>query len=227
MDSPESIPWRLASGAEPFYGKDMARFGAGWRLAGLALGLGAFLIPAVAAADEDRPRPRYQGIDVSALVSHQLLPTNFFGLEAAYAVGNETFQARLGAVVSGGRAFDVGAGRVSNAMQVGQVDLCAARGVLRHRIRMCAGAQAGAMQHRWLDVRPGRKLTPYAAGVLRGDYRFSFTPRVGLLLGVGVSVPFVGPRFLVRDELGRRPGQDIFPGPIAATMTLGASFSFG
>ena len=180
------------------------------------------------AADGESTRfvPRYQGVDVSALVTTELLPSNMFGIDVAYAVGNETFQARFGAVIAGGRAFDVGAGRVSNAMQAAQLDLCAAKGVVRHRIRMCVGGQAGAMQHRWLDVNPGRKLTPYAAGTLRGDYRYSFTPRVGLLFGVGVSVPMVGPRFIVRDDLGQRSGQQILPGPIAGTMTLGASFSF-
>jgi hypothetical protein len=200
-------------------------------MAGLMIGLAAMLAPVPASASDDakpaRSGPRVQDIDVAALVTTELLPTTFFGVEAAYAVGNEAFQVRLGGMVAGGRAFDLGAGsRVSNAMQAGQVDLCAAKGVLRHRIRMCVGGQAGAMQHRWIDVRPGRKITPYVAGTLRGDYRYSFTPRVGLIFGVGISVPVVGPRFVMRDQLDVRSGPDILPGPIAGTMTLGASFSF-
>jgi hypothetical protein len=208
----------------------MMRSGA--RSPGLALlgGIAALLVPlGVSAADEAPPArsgPRVQDVDVSALVTTELLPTTFFGIDAAYVVGNESFQARLGGLVAGGRAFDLGPGRVSNAMQAGQLDLCAAKSALRHRIRMCVGGQVGAMQHRWQDMRPGRRVTPYAAGTLKGDYRYAFTPRFGLLLGVGVSVPFVGPRFVNRDMLDVRTGADILPGPIAGTATVGASFSF-
>jgi hypothetical protein len=194
--------------------------------------LAALLAPRPALATEDssssRPGsrgPRVQDIDVSALASRELLPRTFFGLEAAYVVGNESFQARLGGMVAGAGAFDLGPGRVSNAMQAALVDLCVAKGVLRHRIRICAGGQAGAMQHRWRDMPRGRAATPWVAGTLRGDYRYSFTPRFGVLVGVGVSVPVVGPRFVNRDALDVRTGADLLPGPIAGIMTIGGSFS--
>jgi hypothetical protein len=181
-----------------------------------------------AASDDDGKRhgPRYHGIDLQGVVTTQLLPNTFFGIDAAYVVGNETFQVRAGARVTGARGFELGEGKVANALEVGQLDVCAAKSVFRHRIRMCAGGQAGAMQHRWIGIDPpGRKITPYVAGTLKGDYRYAFTPRFGLLAGVGVSVPVVGPYFRGHDALGR-PGPMLFPGPVAGTMTLGVSFSF-
>lgn len=181
------------------------------------------------ASDDERTtrwRPRYQAVDAQALVTTELLPTRFFGLDAAYVVGTENFQLRVGGLVAGARAFRLGTGKVSNAMELGQLDLCAAKRVYRHRIRMCAGGQAGVMQHRWVGIEPpGKKSTPYVAGALKGDYRYAFTRRLGLLVGVGVSIPVVGPSFRGKDAYGR-PGPSLIPGPMAGSLRVGASFSF-
>lgn len=177
-------------------------------------------------ADEPR-RPEHQAIEIQPLVIAELLPKPTFGVDIAYSVGTETFQARIGAIFAGSPAFALGPGSVANVMQFGQLDLCAAKGVFQHRIRMCVGGQAGAWQHIWRGFsNPGRTLSPWVAGTLRGDYLYSFTERFGLMFGVGVSVPVVGPSFRGVDDYGVR-SPVIIPGPVAGSLSVGTSFSFG
>ncbi len=191
----------------------------------LALGLG-LAGPASASApakSHDPPRVQ-QSIEGQAVVSSQLLPRTHFGGDAAYVLGNDTFSARFGGQVLGGRPFDLGDGKMANVLAAFTLDGCGARQVFRHRVRICVGGQGGAMFHRWIGFeRPGRKGTPWVAGVLRGDYRYLITERIGVLFGVGVTVPVVGPEF--RASSGSRAStQVVFPGPVTGMLTLGASF---
>ena len=88
---------------------------------------------------------------------------------------------------------------------------------------MCIGGQGGAMFHRWRDMNePHHGATPWFAGTLGGDYRYAITERVGVLFGVGVVVPVVGPYFTGRNNDGVASPL-IFPGPVAGTLTLGTS----
>lgn len=200
-----------------------------WSTSVLALAVGISAAPQLAAADdtvaaEPAPRrPRYHAVDLQGVVTTQLLPHTFFGGEAAYVIGTEGFQARFGAKVSGGRPFALLHGKIANTVAVGELDLCGAKTVLRHRVRMCVGGEAGVMAHRWIGWdRPGRSATPYVAGSLKGDYRYAVSDNLGVLFGVGASVPVIGPQF-VGDNTAGLP-TIVFPGPVTGMVTLGVSF---
>ncbi|MBL8944242.1 MAG: hypothetical protein JNK45_13880 [Myxococcales bacterium] len=196
---------------------------------GLALTLGA-ATPASAAdtaplnAGVETPRRLQHTLEVQGVAATQLLPHTHFGGEAAYVLGTETFSARFGGQVLGGRAFELGDGKIGNVLSVFTLDGCGSRQVFRHRVRMCVGGQGGAMVHQWHDYdRPGRKATPWVAGVLRGDYRYSVTERLGLMFGVGVTLPVVGPEFRATSANGR-VSPLVFPGPVTGMLTFGATF---
>lgn len=216
------------------------------RLAGLAA-LGACLsatTPAVASAmapgdsvaadgEDDgkgeakkkrRPIIPYKAIETQAIMLGQLLPKPSFGFDGAFVFGTATFQFRLGAIVAGSPAFRLGTGKIANALGVVTGDICVARNVYKHQIRMCMGGQTGGMAHKWIGYeRPGRRLTGWTAGTLKGDYRLAITERFGVMAGVGVIIPVVGPSFRAYDQFGAATPL-VFPGPVAGTITLGTSF---
>jgi len=171
-----------------------------------------------------RKRDRVRAVELQALGMTQLLPRPGVGGDVAFVFGHPNFQARLGAMVVGVPAFRLGVGEVANALQVGTLDLCAAKRVLHHQIRMCMGGQAGGMAHRWKGFEhPGRPMTVWAAGTLKGDYQVFITKRLGIIGGVGMVIPVVGPTFGGLDAYGSRTPM-VFPGPIAGFLSLGTSF---
>jgi hypothetical protein len=166
----------------------------------------------------------YRAVEVQGLVITQLLPRPGFGVDGAFVLGTSVFQLRLGALLAGSPGFRLGSGKIANILGAGQVDMCVAKNVVQHQIRMCMGGQGGAMAHRWIDFpRPGRDVTPWAAGTLKADYRLALGERFGILGGVGVIVPVVGPSFRASDELGA-PSPLILPGPVAGFVSLGTSW---
>lgn len=175
-------------------------------------------------ADARRNRERVRALEVQVLGVTQMLPRPGGGADIAFAFGHPNFQARVGMQVVGVPAFRLGDGDVSNALGVGTLDLCAAKGVLNHQIRMCMGGQAGGMVHRWKGFEvPGKRATPWAAGVLRGDYQLALTEHFGVMGGVGVSIPVLGPVFRGRDAYGS-PVPQVFPGPMAGFLSVGTTF---
>lgn len=169
-------------------------------------------------------RRAYMAVEVQGVAITQLLPHGYFGGDAAFAVGTQGFMVRAGVQAVGGRPFAFGPGRIGNALGVFTLDGCGAKTVYKHRVRMCVGGQAGAMTHRWIGFdRPGRSATPYVAGVLKGDYQVALTRVIGIMLGVGVSMPVVGPEFHAKNAGGTEaPIQ--FPGPVTGMLTLGMTF---
>ena len=166
----------------------------------------------------------YRAAEVQALAIGQLLPRPAFGADAAYVLGTEVFQLRVGALVAGMLGFRLGPGKIGNVLAAAQLDMCVAKNVVQHQIRMCMGGQGGAMKHRWHDfTRPGRDATPWAAGTLKGDYRLALGEHFGVLGGVGVIVPFVGPSFRAWDALGH-PSPLILPGPVGGFVSVGTSW---
>ncbi|MCH9680475.1 MAG: hypothetical protein K0V04_03495 [Deltaproteobacteria bacterium] len=177
-----------------------------------------------AAARRHRRANRVRAVEIQGLAMTQLLPSAGFGGDAAFVFGFPGFQVRAGAQLVGVPGFRLGQGEVSNFLQAGTLDLCAAKQVLRHQIRMCVGGQAGGMAHRWKGYeRPGRRITAWAAGTLKGDYQLQFTDHFGLIGGVGVVLPIVGPSFRAYDSYGS-PSPLVFPGPMAGFLSLGTSF---
>lgn len=185
--------------------------------------------PASAPVDFQQPRPRrswerVRGIEVQGLAMTQLLPRPGFGGDVAFVFGHPNFQARIGVMAVGVPAFKLGVGEIGNLLQVGTLDACAAKRVLNHQIRMCMGGQAGGMAHRWKGYEtPGRPITPWVAGTLKGDYQVFVTKRLGIIGGVGMVIPVVGPTFGGTDRYGSRTPL-VFPGPIAGYLSLGTAF---
>ena len=166
----------------------------------------------------------YRAAEVQALVVTQLLPRPGFGVDGAFVLGTEIFQLRLGGLFAGSPGFRLGPGKIANFLGAGQVDMCVAKNVVQHQIRMCMGGQGGGMAHHWIDfTRPGRRVTPWAAGTLKGDYRLALGEHFGILGGVGVIVPVVGPSFRAYDAYGS-PSPLILPGPVAGFVSLGTSW---
>ena len=171
-----------------------------------------------------RPRDRVRALEVQGLAMTQILPRPGFGADVAFVFGHPNVQARVGAMVVGVPAFELGQGTVANVLQAGQLDVCAAKPVLHHQIRMCVGGQAGGMAHLWKGYeRPGRSMTVWAAGTLKGDYQVRLTDHFGVIGGVGMVQPVVGPSFRAYDAYGT-PTPMVFPGPIAGWLSLGTAF---
>jgi hypothetical protein len=177
----------------------------------------------LAATSPARARPRVRALELQGLAMTQLLPRIGLGGDLAFVFGHPSFQARVGAMVVGVPAFRLGEGSIANLLQAGTLDACAAKRVLHHQVRMCMGGQAGAMAHVWKGYeRPGRTLTPWVAGTLKGDYQVFFTQRFGMIGSVGMVIPMVGPTFRAVDRYGSYSPL-VFPGPIAGYLSLGTS----
>jgi hypothetical protein len=170
-------------------------------------------------------RDFHQALEIQGVVTGEMLPRPFLGLEGAYSIGNEHVQLRVGGSVTGSPQLRLGPNDLNNVMYVGLLDLCMVKSVYVHRIRMCMGGEAGVWQHHWKGPkrRDLQAHSPHVAGALKADYQYSVTPRLGVLFGLGVSIPAVGPAFQMRDQLDR-PTQLVLPGPVAGTLRLGVSF---
>jgi hypothetical protein len=181
-------------------------------------------------ADDPQPTarrgPAYTALEVQGLVTGEMIPKPFFGLDAAFAIGSESFFLRAGGAFAGAPAFKLSLTEVANTLQYGLVDVCAGKSVYRHRIRMCLGGEAGVWRHIWKSSqRAQRDYTPHVAGSLKADYTYEITRRFGVLFGVGVSIPIIGPSFQGRDQFDR-PSPLVIPGPVAGSIRLGALYRF-
>lgn len=201
--------------------------------AGLSAGLG-MAAPHDAHAQsgsDDVPAPRkkhipYKALEVQGVIVGQLLPKPGFGVDGAIVLGTETFQFRFGGVLLGTPAFKHGEGKIANVLGALTGDICVARNVYRNQIRMCMGGQGGGMVHQWIGYdRPGRRLTAWWAGTLKGDYRYAVTERFGVIGGVGVVVPVMGPAFHARSQSGGQVPV-VFPGPVGGQVNVGTSLRF-
>lgn len=169
-------------------------------------------------------RDRVRAIEIQGLGMAQLLPRPGVGGDVAFVFGHPNFQARVGFMAVGVPGFRLGEGEIANVLQVGTLDACAAKRVLNHQIRMCMGGQAGGMAHIWKGYeRPGRPMTVWAGGTLKADYQVLITKRFGMIGGVGMVIPVVGPTFRAVDSHGSLTPM-VFPGPIAGFLSLGTSF---
>jgi hypothetical protein len=169
----------------------------------------------------------YKALELQGAIMTHLFPKTQYGFDGAFVIGTERFMGRFGMQVMGGPAFDLGMGKIGNTLVVGIIDACGAKTVLRHRVRICVGGQGGVLAHRWIGYEvPGRAATPYVAGALKGDYTVSITKVFGLMFGVSVTVPVVGPEFRAQDKSGQWSPL-VFPGPVTGILTLGASFRLG
>ncbi len=172
-------------------------------------------------------RGRMVAVEVQGLVTRELVPTSFLGVDAALAFGTQTFSLRAGGAVMGAPSFRLAANEISNLLAYGMLDACASKVVREHRVRMCMGGELGGWKHFWSGYgKPDRLRSQHVAGTLKGDYRYAFTRNFGLLLGVGLSIPAVGPQFRGRDRAGS-PTPVLVPGPVAGTLRIGGTFGIG
>ena len=199
-------------------------------IAAVAASLWALAPAEASAAEPTRPvfEPRrdfFQAFEVHGILTGQMMPRPFFGFDGAYAIGNEYFQARIGAGINGSPAWkNSGDLSVSNIIYSGLLDVCATKSVVIHRVRMCVGGEGGFWQHFWSgeSYREQKRISPHVAGTMKADYQYSITRRIGVILGAGVSIPVIGPSFQGRDQYDR-PTTLTIPGPIAGHIRLGAS----
>lgn len=221
------------------------RFLGNSRFAMLSAGIGvaALFAPNLAAAAEATPDPAYDAtprrsdspptrqrlfaLEANAVVTRELVPSSFLGFDAALVLGNDSFGLRAGGALMGAPSFRLAANEISNVLAYGLLDGCVSKNVRVHRVRMCLGGEVGGWKHFWTGYgKPDRVTSMHVAGTLKGDYRYRFTRNFGLLLGVGLSVPTVGPQFRGHDPIGR-PTPVLVPGPVAGTLRIGGSFGIG
>jgi len=172
-------------------------------------------------------RRRFFAIEANAVVTREMLPTSLLGFDAALAFGNDTFALRAGGALMGAASFRLAANEVSNILGYGLLDACASKNTRQHRVRMCLGGELGGWKHLWQGGgRPDQDQSLHAAGTLKGDYRYRFTRNFGMLFGVGISIPAVGPQFRGRDDVGRATPV-LIPGPVTGSLRIGGTFGFG
>lgn len=172
-------------------------------------------------------RGRFFALETNAMVTREMIPSSFLGVDAALAFGTKAFALRAGGAFLGAPSFRLGSNEISNILAYGMLDACASKNVREHRVRMCLGGELGGWKHKWRGFgTPDRVESMHVAGTLKGDYRYRFTRNFGLLLGVGISIPAVGPQFRGRDPSGR-PTPVLVPGPVTGTFRFGGSFGFG
>jgi len=176
-------------------------------------------------ATATRRRPdRVRAVELQAVAMTQLLPRPALGGDLAFVFGFPNFQARVGALVLGVPSFDLGEGTVGNSLQAATLDLCAAKPVLHHQIRMCVGGQGGGMAHVWRGYeRPGRSITAWGAATMKGDYQLKLTDHFGVMGSVGVVIPVLGPSFRGQTAHGSLT-PEVFPGPMAGFLSLGTTY---
>lgn len=162
---------------------------------------------------------RFEG---DAFTTIGVFPVPWSGGRIGLALGRPAVHVRVGVAFAGTPSFDVGSRQTSVGFmsETAQLGLCAAGHWRRHRLRGCAGAEAGGMHIRWSGwERPGARSIPWAAALFGGDYSLALGSNVDLRAGVDAVVPMAAPRVVASRE-----GQEVAEfrgGRLGATFRVG------
>ncbi len=209
---------------------------------------GAVLFPGLAQAEEPaptsesttpRPRPRpkqdpwgahsgvpYVRFEGDAVATPGVWPNPSLGGDVAIIAGRANLHARVGISAMGTPRFTLGdRGKVGTVLETSDIRGCAASHYGLHRVRLCAGLQAGVMHLRWSGFEaPGRRDLPWVAAVGDGGYAIALGRIVDLHAAIGLGVPLARPRLVTRTHRAI----DVEPaGLVFSTFRVGLGFRLG
>jgi hypothetical protein len=168
----------------------------------------------------------YVRLELDGLGTPGVWPNPSLGGEAAIVAGRPTVHARIAVGAMGTPSFGLGRhGKVGTILETADLQGCTAshRGI--HRVRLCAGMQAGVMHLRWANFeQPGRRQLPWVAAVGGGSYAIALGKVLDLHAGIGLGIPVVRPRLTTvsRDARDAEPSGFVF-----STFRVGLGFRLG
>ena len=168
----------------------------------------------------------YLRLEVDGVGTPGVWPNPSLGGDVAIAVGRPNLHARVAVAGLATPAFALGErGTVGTVLETADIQGCAASHHGIHRVRLCAGFQAGVVHLRWEGFAvPGRRDLPWVAAVGGGSYAIALGRVVDLHAGIGVGTPLVRPRLAART----RGGVDVEQaGLVFSTFRLGLGFRLG
>ncbi len=174
-------------------------------------------------AERNAPYVRFEG---DALASPGVWPNPSLGGEVAIIAGRPNVHARVGVGAMGTPSFTLGdRGKVATVLETSDIRGCAASHRGLHRVRLCAGLQAGVMHLRWGGFEaPGRRDLPWVAAVGGASYGIALGRLVDLHAGIGLGIPLARPRLVTRT----RAAIDVEPaGLVFSTFRVGLGFRLG
>ncbi len=169
------------------------------------------------------PYVRFEG---DAIGTPGVWPNPSIGGDVAIVAGRPRLHARVGVGAMATPSFTLGdRGKVGSVLETSDLEGCAASHYGLHRVRLCAGMQAGVMHLQWSGfAAPGRRQLPWFAAVGGASYGIALGRIVDLHAGIGLGVPLARPRLMTRT----RDGIDLEPsGLVFSTFRIGIGFRLG
>lgn len=168
----------------------------------------------------------YVRLEADGLGTPGVWPNPSVGGEVAILAGRPNLHARIGVGAMATPTFTLGdRGKVGTVLETSDIEGCAASHHGVHRVRLCAGIQAGVMHLRWGGfAAPGRRDLPWVAAVGGGSYAIALGRVVDLHAGIGLGVPVVRPRLVTRSRGAIDVEQAGF---VFSTFRLGIGFRLG
>ena len=168
----------------------------------------------------------YVRLEADGIGSPGVWPNPSVGGEVAILAGRPRVHARIGVGALATPSFTLGdRGKVGTVLETSDLEGCAASHYGIHRVRLCAGMQAGVMHLRWQGVaEPGRRDLPWVAAVGGASYGIALGRIMDLHAGIGLGAPLARPRLMTRTQ----DGIDLEPsGLVFSTFRIGLGFRLG
>lgn len=168
----------------------------------------------------------YVRLEADGMGTPGVWPNPSLGGEVAILAGRPNLHARVGVGAMATPTFTLGdRGKVGTILETSDIEGCAASHHRVHRVRLCAGIQAGVMHLRWAGFEaPGRRDLPWLAAVGGGSYAIALGRVVDLHAGLGLGVPVLRPRLVTRSRGALDVRQTGF---VFSTFRLGLGFRLG
>ncbi len=173
-----------------------------------------------------RRNSAYVRLEADGVGAPGVWPNPSLGGEVAILAGRPNLHARIGVGAMATPTFTLGdRGKVATVLEKSDIEGCAASHHGVHRVRLCAGLQAGVMHLRWGGfANPGRRDLPWLAVVGGGSYAIALGRVVDIHAGIGLGAPVIRPRLRTRS----RGAVDVEQaGFVFSTFRLGLGFRLG
>mgnify|MGYP000568751172 CR=1 FL=1 len=172
-----------------------------------------------------QPTP-YVRLEADGIATPGVWPYPSLGGDVAILAGRPGVHARIGVGALATPSFSLGdRGRVGTVLETSDLEGCAASHHRIHRVRLCAGLQAGVVHLRWNGfAEPGRRDLPWVAAVGGGSYGIALGRIVDLHAGIGLGVPMLRQRVVTRTRSGVDREQ---AGQVFSTFRIGLGFRLG
>lgn len=168
----------------------------------------------------------YVRLEADGIGTPGVWPNPSLGGEVAILAGRPTLHARIAVGAMATPTFTLGdRGKVGTILETSDIEGCAASHHGVHRVRLCAGIQAGVMHLRWGGfATPGRRDLPWLAVVGGGSYGIALGRLLDIHAGIGLGTPVIRPRLVTRSRGAIDVEQAGF---VFSTFRLGIGFRLG